>query len=267
MSRSLNTLMLFVTGNSLERRKWMRKRDLPVLMLLFICIVLLATPVLAAGTIVDWGENTGGPATPLAGNDYSAVSAGNGASLALKSDGSIAGWDENPVDPATPLAGNDYTAVSAGEGFSLALKSDGSIIGWGENADGQATPPDGNDYVAISAGGRHSLALKSDGSLVGWGDNSYGQATPPSGDDYVAISAGGKHSLALKSDGSIVRWGYGEDTMNDNDVKARAPDEPYRLAPPEDPVPTPEFPFASQPAILIICMLIAMLIIQRNRGT
>jgi alpha-tubulin suppressor-like RCC1 family protein len=246
----------------------MSKRDIPVLIFLFVCVVLLATPALAAGTITDWGKNTGGPATLLAGNDYTAVSAGGGSSLALKSDGSIAGWDENPGDPATPLAGNDYSAVSAGEGFSLALKSDGSIAGWGENANGQTTPPDGNDFVAISAGGKHSLALKADGSIVGWGDDSYGQATPPAGNDYIAISAGAQHSLALKADGSIVRWGYGEDTMDGNDVKTRAPYEPYPPAPEkENPVPAPEFPLASQPAILIICMLIAMLLIQRNRET
>jgi hypothetical protein len=249
--------------NSPVGREWMIKRKIPVLMLLVICIVLLATPILAAGTIIDWGKNTGGPATPLAGNDYTAVSAGEGSSLALKSDGSIAGWDEKPGGQATTLAGNDYTAVSAGVGFSLALKSDGSIIGWGENTDGQAKPPDGNDYVAISAGGKHSLALKSDGSIVGWGDDSYGQATPPAGNDYVAISAGGQHSLALKADGSIVRWGYGEDTLDGNEVKTSAPDEPPAPEK-EEPVPAPEFPLASQPAILIICILVAMLLIQRN---
>jgi len=95
-------------------------------------------------------------------------------------------------------SGNDFVAIAAGFGYSLALKSDGSIVGWGNNLYGQATPPDGNDFVAIDAGRNHSLALKSDGSIVGWGSNASGKATPPAGNDFVAISAGYNHSLAIK---------------------------------------------------------------------
>jgi hypothetical protein len=157
----------------------------------------------ADGSLVGWGRDDNGQATPPAGN-YVAISAGLYYSLALKSDGTIVGWGQLQ---ATPPAGN-YVAISAGYYHSLALKSDGSIVGWGLNDDGQATPPAGN-YVAISAGGFHSLALKSDGTIVGWGNNGYGQATPPAG-NYVAISTGQLHSLALKSDGSIVGWGSNE---------------------------------------------------------
>jgi len=160
------------------------------------------------GSIVGWGYNYSGQATPPAGNDFLAISAGGYHSLALKSDGSIVGWGYNYYGQATPPAGNDFIAISAGLYHSLALKSDGSIVGWGYNYSGQATPPAGNDFLAISAGGYHSLALKSDGSIVGWGDNYYGQATPPAGNDFLAISAGEYHSLALKSDGTIVGWGY-----------------------------------------------------------
>ncbi|MHC4500778.1 MAG: RCC1 domain-containing protein, partial [Planctomycetota bacterium] len=139
-------------------------------------------------------------------------------SLALKSDGSIVGWGYNNHGQATPPEGNDFVAIDAGSLHSLALKSDGSIVGWGSNYDvwtdvwyGQATPPEGNDFVAIAARWYHSLALKSDGSIVGWGDNYYGQTTVPDGNDFVAIAAGGRHNLALKTDGSIVGWGWNYD--------------------------------------------------------
>jgi len=160
------------------------------------------------GSIVGWGYNDSGQATPPAGNDFIAIAAGGYYSLALKSDGSIVGSGANSAGQATPPDGNNFIAITAGGYHSLALKSDGSIVGWGNNDAGQATPPDGNNFIAIAAGWHHSLALKSDGSIVGWGDNEWGQATPPAGNNFIAIAAGGLHSLALKSDGSIVGWGY-----------------------------------------------------------
>jgi hypothetical protein len=112
--------------------------------------------------------------------------------------GSILGWGYNYYGQATPPTGNNYIAISTGWYHSLALRSDGSIVGWGGNWNGQATPPEGNNFIAISAGGNHSLALRSDGSIVGWGWNGSGEATPPTGNNYIAISAGWAHSLGLK---------------------------------------------------------------------
>jgi hypothetical protein len=74
--------------------------------------------------------------------------------------GSIVGWGSNDYGEATPPDGNDFVAIAAGVGNSLALKSDGSIVAWGENIKGKATPPEGNDFVAIAAGYNHSLAIK-----------------------------------------------------------------------------------------------------------
>src|SRR5436190_1491783 len=112
--------------------------------------------------------------------------------------GSLVAWGETSVPPA----GNNFVAIAASEGNSLALKSDGSLAGWGYNSDGETNVPSGHDFVAIAAGQLHSLALKSDGSLVAWGSNRYSATDVPAGHDFVAIAAGGNHSLALKSDGS-----------------------------------------------------------------
>jgi len=172
-----------------------------------VCLLCIAQSAFAANSIVGWGCDKSGQATPPAGYNYIAISAGGHHSIALKSDGSIVGWGDNQYGQATPPAGNNYIAIKAGYFHSLALKSDGSIVGWGYNYFGQKTPPAGNNYIGISAGGYHSLALKSDGSIVGWGYNEYGQRTPPAGNNYIAISAGMYHSLALKSDGTIVAWG------------------------------------------------------------
>lgn len=158
------------------------------------------------GSIVGWGWDSEGQASPPAGNDYVGIAAGDRYSLALKADGSIVGWGTDFYGQASPPAGNDYVAVSAGGRHSLALRADGSIVGWGDDED--APPPAGTDYVAIAAGSVHSLALRANGSIVGWGEDGLGQASPPVGNDYVAIAAGGVHSLALRSDGSIVGWGF-----------------------------------------------------------
>ncbi len=127
--------------------------------------------------------------------------------------------------------------VSAGDGHTLAVRSDGSVLAWGLDSDGQlgdggvsadqSTPVPvfgfgaGSGVVAVSAGSDHSLALRSDGSVWAWGDNDFGQLgdrgatidqqtpVPVSGlgSGVVAVSAGGDHSVALRSDGSVMAWG------------------------------------------------------------
>ena len=66
------------------------------------------------------------------------------------------------------LSNSFVTAIAAGYGDSLALKSDGTVYAWGYNNYGETNVPAGlNGVTAIACGDYHDLALKSDGTVVG----------------------------------------------------------------------------------------------------
>jgi hypothetical protein len=117
----------------------------------------LFAPYAAGHELVAWGSQKT-PNAPL--SNLTKIAAGSYHNIALKSDGSIVGWGNNSYGQATPPAGNNFIAIAAGDSHSLALKSDGSIVGWGNNWYGQATPPAGNNFTAIAADDSFSLALR-----------------------------------------------------------------------------------------------------------
>jgi hypothetical protein len=163
-------------------------------------------------TVVGWGWNNNGQATPPAGlTNIVAVSAGGGQSLALRADGTVVGWG---FQPNVPPGLNGVAAITCCPRHSLALRSNGTVVAWGENPNGQTNVPAGlSNVIAVSGAGLHSLALKADGTVVGWGTNRYGQLdVPPGLSNVIAVAAGGDQllgawSLALKSDGTVVAWG------------------------------------------------------------
>ena len=87
--------------------KMMRHKHLSVsstvglVVILYLCMMQYAF----AGSIVGWGGNIYGEAKPPDGNDFVAIAAGDGHSLALRSDGSIVGWGRGC---STPPDGNGY---------------------------------------------------------------------------------------------------------------------------------------------------------------
>jgi hypothetical protein len=142
------------------------------------------------------------------GDCFTAVAAGG--------DHSIIGWGDNSNGQATPPDGNDFIAVAAGGYHSLAFKSDHSIVGWSSNYYCQATPPAENNFIAIVARGYHAIVLKFDGTIAGWGENDCGQAASLAGNNFIDITAGGAHSFAprysfalsgdLGDTGSVEIW-------------------------------------------------------------
>lgn len=169
------------------------------------------------GTVVGWGSNEFGEATPPSGlNNVVEISASTQYSAALKSDGTVVTWGRNDFGQLTIPAGlNNVVAIATGARHGLALRLDGTVVPFGQPGNFAGTPPAGlTDVVAISAAGFQSLALKSDGTVVAWGSNNSGQLNIPAGlNNVVAISAGGVQNAALKADGTVVVWGsnqYGQ---------------------------------------------------------
>jgi alpha-tubulin suppressor-like RCC1 family protein len=135
------------------------------------------------------------------------------------------------------------TQVAAGEGFSLALRSNGTVWAWGRNDRGQlgrGTISSGelvparvavlNRITKISAGRDFALALRSDGIVFAWGANRFGQlgnGAPSYGPVSVpvkvaglaqvtGISAGSDSALAAEASGisaitSVWAWGNNDD--------------------------------------------------------
>jgi alpha-tubulin suppressor-like RCC1 family protein len=129
---------------------------------------------------------------------------------------------------------SDIIAIAAGNGYSLALKSNGTLLSWGKDENGQlgnniallnqptrVAVSGASNIVAITAGYDHSLALKSDGTLLSWGSDERGQlgndtvlvnqslpVAVSGASNIVAIAAGNRFSLALKSTGTMLSWGH-----------------------------------------------------------
>jgi Regulator of chromosome condensation (RCC1) repeat len=191
---------------------------------LVLAIGLLVAPGAAqaatAGKPVAWGcgggFNHGQCNAPLI-SGVTAVAAGVGHSLALRSDGTVLAWGcqfNNAGQCDVPAGLSGVNAIAAADD-SLALKSDGTVVAWGcgtGDAYGQCKVPAGLSGVsAIAAGLEHTLALKGDGTVVAWGCAGVandGQCSVPAGlSGVTAIAAGTAQSLALKSDGTVVAWG------------------------------------------------------------
>ncbi|MFG2111448.1 Ig-like domain repeat protein [Streptomyces sp. NPDC048718] len=139
-------------------------------------------------------------------------------------DGTFVFNSTTPVETLIP-AGTEVTALSAGNGHTLALTAEGGVLAWGWNAWGQLgdgtttdrrTPvepliPAGTRVASVVAGYYHSMVLTSGNHVLAFGYGFNGQLgngamdvtdTPvetliPAGLHVTALAAGELHSLAL----------------------------------------------------------------------
>ena len=98
------------------------------------------------GSIVGWGDNSAGWATPPDGNDFVAIAGGPGDPLALRSDGSIVSWGDGH---ATPPEGNDFVAIAVGTTCSLAIREPRKFSGGSGTADDPYQIATAADLIAL----------------------------------------------------------------------------------------------------------------------
>ena len=188
------------------------------------------------GTLVCWGDNSGGQSTPPPGT-FIRVSSGKIHSCGIKMDDTLVCWGDNYSNMATPPPGA-FTQVDLGDIFSCGLHTDGTLACWGGNGmvapagtftqldaaffhacaiksdgtllcwgtDGAPSVPMAGTFTQVSTGYGHGCGIKSDGTLACWGDNAYGQSEPPSG-AFTYVTAGAVHTCAMRANGDVVCWG------------------------------------------------------------
>ena len=126
------------------------------------------------GTLWAWGDNSAGQLGVVTSDTCLEGSNFTGTNL-----------NKMPCARAPLQVGTGFTAISAGNQHSLALKADGSLWAWGTNywgylGNGQtsgaiAAPQQvGTGYTQIAAGGYASVAAKGDGTVWAWGQNNTG---------------------------------------------------------------------------------------------
>jgi alpha-tubulin suppressor-like RCC1 family protein len=180
----------------------------------------------------------------LAGKTVTAISNGNGHTLAVDSDGGVHAWGNNGSgrlgvgdedDRLTPvlvtggsLAGKTVTTVAGGGFFTVAITSDGVLHAWGDNTNGQigqgvfggtyTTPVAvtlgslaGKTITAAASGRIHVLALDSDGSVHAWGRNDVGQlGIGSNSDSNVPVEISGYSATAIRA-GRFASYFLGTD--------------------------------------------------------
>jgi alpha-tubulin suppressor-like RCC1 family protein len=199
-----------------------------------------SSPVSVVGGFADWTDISAGSGHSLALRSNGSAWAWGGNSSGQLGDNSTVS-KSSPVAVVGGFA--DWTDISAGNGHSLAVRSNGSAWAWGVNTSGRlgdnttvgkSSPVSvvGGfaDWTTVSAGGFHSLGTRVNGSAWAWGNNGQGQLgdntlstrlSPVSVvggfSDWTVVSAGlattvnTGHSLAVRSTGSL--WGWGTNTL------------------------------------------------------
>jgi alpha-tubulin suppressor-like RCC1 family protein len=182
------------------------------------------------GTNTDWEVISAGDWHSLALRSNGALWAWGGNFDGEVGDGTSGNTRLRPVEVRTNVT---WKGVAAGDGYSVALRSDGTVWAWGNNDIGQlgdgttdnvvnngATPVQVGSsarWQAVSAGRGHTIALDDEGALWTWGDGRGGQlgageTTKPiqvgTNNNWQVVSAGTSHTMALRNDGTLWGWGF-----------------------------------------------------------
>jgi alpha-tubulin suppressor-like RCC1 family protein len=214
--------------------------------LLVLSAATAATASATSNGVMAWGwggpgqlgdgsfHNSDSPLTLSEPVGVTAMSAGDGYSLALLESGAVMAWGWNldgelgdgtteSSDVPVEVKGlKEVMSISAGAFAGVALLKDGKVMAWGERYGDVPVEVEGlSNVVAVAAGRGFFLALLENGKVMAWGESEYGQLGDGSTafsekpvyvtglTNVTAISAGYQGALALK-EGRVMAWGNNE---------------------------------------------------------
>ncbi len=117
----------------------------------------------------------------------------------------IRAWGAMGEDKYPVPEGDDFVAITTGDGRNVALRADGSLVQWGsifEVVEDRWPMPDEADFVAIASGAGQGAAVRTDGSLVRWGRFN----TVPDRGRYCDVSISDEFLIGLTRYYTIVQW-------------------------------------------------------------
>ena len=130
------------------------------------------------GSVIGWGDNSGGKATPPEGlENVIAVAANANCSVAAEEDGALRWWGSCPDYLTKKVSLQNVTAIALTDSNAVAI-SDGSLVIWGMKEDQSGNLEEDiviaqtdSAFLAISAGNDAVLASDQKGNVTSWGAN------------------------------------------------------------------------------------------------
>ena len=162
-------------------------------------------------TIVCWGLNNHGQATPRVGT-FSSDQRRQPAHLRDQDRRDRRMLGQEPRRSRRHRRPGTFRAVSAGGDHSCGLRTDGTLACWGRNTQSppfNVAPPGTLHRPSTPATPRARPGVarsRTDGDLACWGYNSFGRGNPPPG-SFSDVGAGGTHGCALALAGTLACWG------------------------------------------------------------
>jgi alpha-tubulin suppressor-like RCC1 family protein len=197
-------------------------------------VTSVSTPVTTFSGGNDWKQVSTGNFQTAAIKTDGTLWVWGGANVGQLGNGVTTGNISTPI--TTFAGGTNWKQVSAGNGHTVAIKTDGILWGWGSCSRGQlgngvttgniSTPittfAGGTNWKQVSAGSQHTTAIKTDGTLWTWGyarDGQLGNAqttnrsTPVTtfagGTNWKQVNSGNLQTAGIKTDGTLWVWGNG----------------------------------------------------------
>ena len=134
--------------------------------------------ITSKGSVIGWGDNSGGKATPPKGlENVVAVAANANCSVAAAEDGALTWWGSCPDFMTKKDSLKDVTAIALTDSNAVAIVN-GSLVIWGMKEDQSGNLEEDiviaqtdSAILAISAGNDAVLAIDQKGNVTSWGAN------------------------------------------------------------------------------------------------